>query len=245
MPLDEIQPRALEALTALYEIKPSWEGAVILSLGLDTRGSALAIAGNIAGAVTLAVDNDSAHLRGVVRSGACDFVVNTFDEAVRAMKNEVRKRAPLSVALAMDTDRAIAEVLDRGLVPQLFACSIDDPSSREPAAYAASQLSLLGADLLSNSTAPILPSEFDRWLHVGQLADTLAERNGWCLSTMTFDTPAALRAFDYRASGLLDPEDHLRRRWLDAAPRVLQRQHPPRRSLWLTSSEKKELGLKS
>lgn len=242
MPLDEIQLRALEALTALYEIKPSWEGAVILSLGLDTAGAALAIAGNIAGAVTLAVDNDSAHLRGVVRSGACDFVVNTFDEAVRAMKNEVRKQAPLSVALSMEPARAMAEIIERGLAPQLFCCSSDAPESRNLAAQASSHLSLLGAVLLSVSDPPISPSDPDQWLHVGQLVSASTERNGWILSTYTFETPARLRAFDQAAMATLGPEDHLRHRWLDAAPRILHRQHPPQRSLWLSPSEAGELG---
>ena len=242
MPPDEIQPRALYALTALYQIRPSWHGAVILSLGLRTEGSALAIAGNIAGAVTLAIDNDPAHLRGVVRSGTCDFVVKTLDEAIRAMKNEVRKGTPLSVALAMEPAKAIAEVLDRGLAPQLFCCSSDDPESERLAVHASPHLSLLGAVLLSVADPPVLPSQPDEWLHVGQLVSALTEQNGWTLSTYTFDTPADLRSFDSKAMGLLRPEDHLRRRWLDAAPRMLQRQHPPQRSLWLTSVEMEALG---
>jgi urocanate hydratase len=239
MPVDEIQPRALKALTALYQIRPSWEGSVILSLGLDISGSALAIAGNIVGAVTLAIDDDPAHLREVVRSGACDFVVNTLDEAIRAMKNEVRKRAPLSVALAADPAKAIAEILERGLAPQLFASSTAGSEGEKLVAQAAPNLALLGATLLSYAEAPV--STPHEWLYVSHLVADLTARNGWSLDTFTFDTPATLRAFDKDAINLLLNEDHLRRRWLEAAPRILQRQRPPQRTLWLTSAEAKLL----
>jgi urocanate hydratase len=241
MPLNEIQPRALKALTALYQIQPSWEGAVILSLGLDLAGSALAIAGNIAGAVTLAIDNDPAHLREVVRSGVCDFVVNTLDEAIRAMKNEVRKHAPLSVALAVDPANAIAEILERGLAPQLFASSVTDPESEKLAAQVSTRMASWGATLLSFAEDPASTSTPDGWLHADQLVNELVEHHSWSLHTFTFDTPAKLRAFDNHAKAVLPPEDHLRRRWLEAAPRILQRQRPPRRTLWLTSSESEAL----
>ncbi|MBS1799448.1 MAG: hypothetical protein JSS95_06435 [Acidobacteria bacterium] len=240
MPADEIQSSALKALTALYQIQPSWEGSVILSLGLDTTGSALAIAGHIAGAVTLAIDNDPAHLREVIRSGACDFVVNTLDEAIRAMKNEVRKHSPLSIALAADPARAIREILERGLAPQLFACSITDRESEKRINQAAPYLTLLGAALLGYVEDPVTSTP-DEWLSVSQLAAAMTARNGWSLNTFTFDTPAALRAFDKDATDLLHNEDGLRRQWLEAAARILQRQRPPQRTLWLTPAEAEAL----
>ena len=81
---------------------PLLAGLLILSLGLNPAGAALSTAANVAGAVSLAIDNNLTRLREVVRTGACDFVVTTLDEAIRAMKNEVRKHAPLSVALEAD-----------------------------------------------------------------------------------------------------------------------------------------------
>jgi urocanate hydratase len=62
----------------------------------------------------------------------------------------------------------------------------------------------------------------------------------WTLQTFTFDTASALRSFDAKALQLLspkDPQETLRRRWLEAATRILQRQRPPQRSIWLTRSE--------
>ena len=65
----------------------------------------------------------------------------------------------------------------------------------------------------------------------------LLEGNGWTLQNFIFDTPTELRSFDAAALALLPPEDTLRRRWLDAAPRILQRQRPPGRTLWLSEFE--------
>lgn len=248
MPLNGIQQRALFSLTALYQIQPAWEGSVILALGLDEAGSALAVAGNIAGAVTLAIDNDPTHLREVVRNGACDFVVNTLDEAIRAMKNEVRKRAPLSVALAIDPAHAIPEILERGLVPQLFSCFVvaaDALSAQSQLiADASLRLASLGTALVSFADDTSMDTPTATGEEVRSAASSIApllEQQGWTLHTLTFSTPAELRGFDGRALSLLPLEDRLRRRWLEAAPRILQRQRPPQRSLWLTQEEAEAL----
>ncbi len=55
-----------------------------------------------------------------MRTGELDFVVNTLDEALRTLKNEIRQRRPLSVGLIADTDLALAEIAERGLLPDLL-----------------------------------------------------------------------------------------------------------------------------
>jgi len=235
MVLNGIQQRALFSLTALYQIQPAWGGSVILSLGLDEAGSALAIAGNIAGAVTLAIDNDPTRLREVVRTGACDFVVNTLDEAIRAMKNEVRKHSPLSIALAVDPARAIPEILDRGLAPQLFTTFVRKPEY-DALISAATHLASLGATLVDFETLADAHHR-DSFISASTLLAPLLKQNDWTLHTFSFNSSAELRAFDVHVLGLLPAEDRLRRRWLEAAPRILRRQHPPQRYLWLTEEE--------
>src|SRR5215471_1480189 len=130
---DESQSRILRTYTTRFHLRQHWGGALILSLGLNEQGAALSVAANISGAVSLAIDNDPTRLREVVRAGAVDFTVTTLDEAVRAMKNEVRKHTPLSVALNADPIPTLAEVLERGLAPQLFATLLP-PDPRIPAA---------------------------------------------------------------------------------------------------------------
>jgi len=228
---DESQSRILRTYTTLFHLRQHWGGALILSLGLNEQGAALSVAANITGAVSLAIDNDPAHLREVVRTGAVDFTVTTLDEAVRAMKNEVRKHTPLSVALNAGPIPTLAEILERGLAPQLFATFLP-PHPR--ITEAAVNLHTLGATLIDFTTSPQPTPGF----HSGQsILDSLVEDQGWTLQTFTFDTPAALRAFDAKALVLMPPEDTLRRRWLESAPRLLQRQRPPHRTLWLTQSE--------
>jgi urocanate hydratase len=236
---DETQPRILRAYTILHQLRPLWGGGLIVSLGLDQQGAALSIASNIAGAVSLAIDNNPTHIREVVRTGACDFVVNTLDEAIRVIKNEVRKRAPLSVALSADPFLILGEVLERGLSPQLFSTFLTDvvPDQTDVVTQAADRFRSQGAmliDFTDQSDPSAVPQLFEASDMV--LTPLLAERH-WSLHTLSFSTAAALRSFDARVLSSLPPEDILRRRWLDAAPRILRRQRIPQRSLWLTELE--------
>jgi len=233
--IDDTQPRILRTFTTLHQIRPDWGGSLILSLGLEPKGAALAIAANIAGAVTLAIDSDPSHLREVVRAGAVDFVVNTLDEAIRAMKNEVRKHAPLSVALNADAFAVLAEIQERGLAPQLFANFLqEDPRISE----ASTKLAALGATLIDFNERQSAPSGFQS---ANSFLEAFITKNAWSLHTFTFDSMASLRDFDHRALSLLSPEDSHRRRWLEAAPRILRRQRPPQRSTWLSDKESSAL----
>jgi hypothetical protein len=241
---DQTQPQILRTFTILHHLHPIWGGQLILSLGLDPAGAALSIAANIAGAVSLAIDNSPTHLREIVRTGAADFVVNTLDEAIRAMKNEVRKRAPLSIALSADPFLTLTEIQYRGLAPQLFSTFLAPADltaeQRSTLTQAAHQFQTAGASLIDFTDQPP-PSPFTPGDKL--LASLLTKRN-WTLQTFTFDTAATLRAFDARALTLLSPDDRddtPRRRWLEAAPRILRRQRPPQRSLWLTPSESETL----
>jgi len=232
---DPTQALILRTYTTLYQLRQDWGGSFILSLGLDLGGVALSMAATIAGAVSLAIDNEPAHLREVARTGAVDFTVTTLDEAIRAMKNEVRKHTPLSVALNADPIAAMAEVVERGLAPQLFAIFLPPHPSIVEAATA---FYSLGATLMDFTAAPHALAGFQS---SQSILRSLREDNDWILQTFTCDTPAALRAFDAKALDFLPPEDTIRRRWLQSAPRILHRQRPPHRTLWLTEAEKRAL----
>jgi urocanate hydratase len=238
---DQTQPTILRTYTILHQLRPSWGGSLILSLGLNPAGAALSVAANIAGAVSLAIDNNPAHLRETIRSGACDFVVNTLDEALRAMKNELRKQAPLSVALQADPFHTLTEILDRGLSPQLFSTFLPPsdltPQQIEALTQAADRFQSQGASLIdfASNTNP------KNIISGSKILTPHLDRQNWKLETHTFDTGNDLRTFDAKALALLPSDDTLRRRWLEAAPRILQRQRPPQRSLWLTQAETESL----
>ena len=113
----ELALRAFSVLCALAEDlgRKDWAGALMVGCGLGPGGPALALAGNIAGAGCLAIEAQAAVCRAALRSGACDFVVNSVDEALRILKNEIRQRRPVSVGLAMEPNAALKELMERGV----------------------------------------------------------------------------------------------------------------------------------
>ncbi len=96
-------------------------GKLLLYGQLDAEGAAVALAANIAGTASLGVDADAERLRQGIRHGWCDFVVNHLDEALRILKNEVRKKQPVSVCVEGDLAKTLREAVERGLQPDLLA----------------------------------------------------------------------------------------------------------------------------
>lgn len=109
----------LRAYTALTLQQREWPGALILSTGLDGEGAAWALAAVAAGAACLSLEPDASLCRAALRAGAVDFLVNSVDEALRVLKNEIRQRKPLSVALELPVEQSLAELRERGVAPQL------------------------------------------------------------------------------------------------------------------------------
>ena len=87
---------------------------------LDGPGRPLVVAGNIAGAASLAATNNTEAQRQAVRDGSVDFLVNSLDEALRILKNEVRKRATVAVCVAAPVDAVEQEMVERGVQPDVL-----------------------------------------------------------------------------------------------------------------------------
>jgi urocanate hydratase len=224
---ETLQSRTLRTFTVLHHLRPDWGGALILACGLNPAGAALALASNVAGAVCLSLEEDPAVARQALRSGACDFVVNTLDEALRAMKNEVRKHLPLSVGLQGNTRQLLTELLDRGVAPQLFTNLTENPF--ESAAESFKSFGALLVDFTQSGSAS---------LRADGLLESILAQNDWQQEVFSLATSSSLRSFDERAMSVLPANDTLRRKWLQAAPRILPREFPPQRVLWLTKAEK-------
>jgi hypothetical protein len=99
-------------------------GGTLLYAGeLDEEARALMVAANIAGAASLAVSSDATAAKQAVRDGVADFLVTSLDEALRILKNEIRKRQAVAVcvALAPETGEAdfAREMAERGVLPDL------------------------------------------------------------------------------------------------------------------------------
>jgi len=97
-----------------------WAGA------LDAQRSRLVRAANTAGAASLAAAEPQEG-KAAMRAGVVDFLVTTLDEALRILKNEIRKGTRVAVCVALPEDAVRAEMLERGLLPDLLpAAGADD-----------------------------------------------------------------------------------------------------------------------
>jgi hypothetical protein len=115
--IEDAKPSGL-AEPNLHE-EPSLGGKLLYAGEPVPHGRALLVAANIAGAASLAASADPAAGKQAVRDGVADFLVNSLDEALRILKNEIRKREAVAVCVAMAPEAVEREMLERGVVPDL------------------------------------------------------------------------------------------------------------------------------
>jgi hypothetical protein len=96
-------------------------GWLLLYARLHRDGVAVAMASNVVGSASLGLEPDAARAKAALRAGVCDFVVNDLSEALRILKNEIRQRRAVSVVLTGEVDAAVAEIVDRGVQPEVLA----------------------------------------------------------------------------------------------------------------------------
>jgi urocanate hydratase len=232
---EDYQQAVLRAFSVLGSLRPDWRGGLALVYGLGAGGSALSIAANIAGAGCLAIDQRPEVCRAAMRSGACDFVVNTVDEALRVLKNEIRQRKPVSVGLTLTPAAALEELLDRGVLPELFTAFGTDAVALDAAVgdQAARRFAALGSAIVDfDHTLQAEPGLIDA---EARLAEFTGGR-GWRLESRVFAAAEELRAFDARLLEIVPAADP-RHRWCAAAPRFFHRERPHRRVVYLTAAE--------
>jgi Urocanase Rossmann-like domain len=240
----DVQANTLRIFTVLTCLRSDWAGNLILSCGLSGSGADLALAANIAGAACLSIDRSTEACRAAMRSGAVDFVVNTVDEALRVLKNEIRKHQPISVALEGDSATNLRELLDRGVLPQIFTAFALFPEDPDKAGYidAARYFQGQGASLVDfSSTLSSLSSAIDS----SDVLNSYTAEHALTLESFAFDSAAALRTFDARVLGLIPTEDP-RHRWSIAATRHFHRSRFTKaqsyaRALFVTAQEKASL----
>jgi urocanate hydratase len=96
-------------------------GLLLTCVGFARAGAELALATTISGGTFLGIDSSAENLKAAVRNGACDFMVNTLDESLRVLKNELRKKKALSVGLLGDASVILPAMVERGVQPDLIA----------------------------------------------------------------------------------------------------------------------------
>jgi urocanate hydratase len=105
------------------------EGKLIVSGGMGGMGGAQPLAATMAGAAFLGIDVDPDRIKKRLKTGYCDFMVNTLDEALRILKNAVRKKENVSVGLLGNCADIIPELAERGVVPDILT---DQTSAHDP-----------------------------------------------------------------------------------------------------------------
>jgi urocanate hydratase len=105
------------------------EGKLVVSGGMGGMGGAQPLAATMAGAAFLGIDVDAERIKKRLKTGYCDFMVNSLDEALRILKNAVRKKEAVSVGLVGNCADVIPELVERGVVPDVLT---DQTSAHDP-----------------------------------------------------------------------------------------------------------------
>jgi urocanate hydratase len=101
------------------ETEPNLGGKLLYAGELDVHGQAMAIAGNVSGCATLAATAELTTQKQVIRDATVDFAVTSLDEALRILKNEVRKRATVAVCVGGAPSAVEREMIERGVLPDI------------------------------------------------------------------------------------------------------------------------------
>jgi urocanate hydratase len=188
--------------------EPGLGGQLLYAGELDDEGRALVVAANVLGAATLTATADPAAQKRAAREGLADFLVTTLDEALRVLKNQLRKREAVAVCVAARPDAIEREMEERGVQPDLVAFGLSG-LARFPACFQGT------ARHVEHSEAPL-----DRAV-ITWSAETAA--HAW------------LPKLDALALDCLAPDawpsEWAARRWLRLAPRYFGRLAQDRRIL--------------
>jgi urocanate hydratase len=104
-------------------------GKLIVSGGMGGMGGAQPLAATMTGAAFLGIDVDPERIKKRLKTGYCDFMVTTLDEALSILKNAMRKKENVSVGLVGNCADVIPELAERGVVPDILT---DQTSAHDP-----------------------------------------------------------------------------------------------------------------
>ena len=207
-----------DRFAALHSLSSELGGWLLVHDLLDRDGVALSMAANAAGLASLCVEPEAFLAKQSLRAGICDFMVNNLDEALRILKNEIRKQRPVSVVLVGEPEQVAVEAVERGVQPEIVHLRSEDfPDHRLPEVetFLARGARLLPEPQHANNKIPVhwsVAREPLRWL---PLADS-------------------------RAVNVLDARDRTtpwRKHWVEGSPRYLGRHFAAQRFLRMTPVE--------
>ena len=135
-------------------------GKLIVSGGMGGMGGAQPLAATMTGAAFLGIDVDPERIKKRLKTGYCDFMVTTLDEALRILKNAVRKKENVSVGLVGNCADVIPELAERGVVPDILT---DQTSAHDPLnGYVPNGMTLRRSARAAQARSQGLPGEVAR-----------------------------------------------------------------------------------
>ncbi|WP_162601698.1 hypothetical protein [Occallatibacter savannae] len=153
--------RLIEAASRPGIGEQSLGGKLLYAGELDTEGRSVVIAGNVAGCATLAITADAEVQKSAIRDGVVDFVVNSLDEALRILKNEVRKRSTVAVCIASQAEPVEREMLERGVQADFTRQDASADQARSANVASAGTADLMRSQAIVEWTVESLPA---KWL---------------------------------------------------------------------------------
>jgi urocanate hydratase len=95
-------------------------GKLIVSGGMGGMGGAQPLAATMNGARFLGIDVDAGRIEKRLRSGYCDKIARSLDEALRLLEEALQNRQAISVGLVGNCAEILPELARRDLVPDIL-----------------------------------------------------------------------------------------------------------------------------
>ena len=218
-------PDAYETLAAAKQqyFGGDMGGRFVASSSMSGTRAALSLAATMNGAAFLGIDANSERIKRCVKTGYCDVMVNSLDEALRILKNAVRKHEAASVGLLGNPADVVPEMASRGVVPDLLiATESQDSVAPNPLQDAMRSLHGLGSIIL----APFFSEKSSASVHCVALSGE----------------PSDVQRID-RLLIKLFPDDEPLGRWIRTLQRRLRHQGLPARAYRLSREQRVRFGV--
>jgi urocanate hydratase len=98
----------------------SLEGKLVVTGGLGGMGGAQPLAATMNGALFLGVDVDPARIEKRLKSGYCDKIARSLDEALKLIDVARKDRQAISIGLVGNCADVLPELVKRGIVPDIL-----------------------------------------------------------------------------------------------------------------------------
>jgi urocanate hydratase len=180
------------AAAAVKHFGGTLSGKLVVTGGMGGMGGAQPLAATMNGAAFLGIDVDPERIKRRVKTGYCDVMVNSLDEALRILKNAVRQGEATSVGLVGNCADLIPEMAKRGIVPDLLT---DQTSAHDPiGGYVPNGMTLAAALELRTSD----PAEYKKRSMAAMAQHVQGMLDLQKLGAVTFDYGNNIRTFAFQ-----------------------------------------------